>query len=234
MMKLIPTILFILISLYSYSTSAEVKLGTQVWPPYQVVNGSEVSGIAVDSIDCIFNKMGMKHTITPLPWVRAQNRTREGHLDGFFSASKSAVRDNFAVLSKTFISQQWRIYFLKTSLKENKLQNVKDFYRIGVRINSNVAYWAKQEKFKVHESTSDPQKLISLLRRDRIDGYMENSNVFEYNIKQMKLKSSQFYSIPFMDNPLGVYFGITFLAKNPTFMDKFNRAVDKCQMKNSK
>ncbi len=230
-MKFYFVIIFASLVLFSNLSYGGVKLGTQLWAPYQKIEKGEVCGISVKIVRCILDRLHEDVSIVPLPWLRAQLSTQRGELDGFFAASQSDARDQFAVMSRPFIKQEWRIYFLQHEYKEASLKNVRDFYRLGARLNSNVAYWAKKDNFVVNEVSSEPSKLITLLLHDRIDAYVENSVVFEHNIKQLGLKKSQFYSMHFKHHPLGVYFSKNFLGKHRNFIESFNRSIDLCLKK---
>ncbi|MDE1465726.1 hypothetical protein [Spartinivicinus poritis] len=79
--------------------SEELKLTTQHWPPYQMKEQGIVSGLATDVLRCVFKKMNQSFSITILPWERAQTMVQEGFYHGFYSASQSKSRDQFAIKS---------------------------------------------------------------------------------------------------------------------------------------
>ena len=125
-----------------------ITLATQTWPPYQQQTNNVQTGYSIDALRCVMEKMSQKYTVVFVPWGRAQNGVKSGVYDGFFAASQSRWRDQFAVLSNTFIEQQWRFYFHKDYVIPEDVDHWKQTTVFGARMHSNTDRWLNSNNFK--------------------------------------------------------------------------------------
>lgn len=229
MKKSVVAVIFIALLPVAFSFAADkppvVHLGTQVWWPYQF---DENTGVAVEAVKCVMDKMGQPYDIKVTAWARAQAETRDGKLDGFFAASKNAARNEYAVQSKPFIKQKWAFYVLKKNadtltLSKDGLKNAKG----GARKNAATERWLTVNGYTVGATPSDCDKLIKMMMKGRMDYAMENTTVFEYYVSKIPgLSMDKFIAVENIDKHLGVYFSKSFLAKYPGFLNDFNTAID--------
>lgn len=91
------TLLALFLCSLSYCVSAQIKLVTLEYPPYITKEGKEVSGVAVELVERVFNKLGKPIKIDVLPWGRAIEYMRIGKADGIFTAFKTPERETFTV-----------------------------------------------------------------------------------------------------------------------------------------
>ena len=206
-----------------------IILATQVWPPYQQQDNDTQTGYSINALKCVMNKMNQKFKVLFVPWGRAQNGVKSGVYDGFFAASQNQWRDQFAVLSNTFIEQQWRFYFNKDYLIPNDVNQWKQITVFGARLHSNTYRWLNSNNFKKVRQFPSIESLIKLLSNKRIDAIMENSLLFEEAARQSKIPLTEFQIRDNMQYDLGVYFGKSFLKHYPQFLDTFNRHAQICR-----
>ncbi|MEH6470617.1 MAG: transporter substrate-binding domain-containing protein [Halopseudomonas sp.] len=205
-----------------------VILGTQHWPPYQVEQNNQLSGIAIESVVCVLKRMQQRYRFVVKPWQRIQNEVANGQLDGFFSASQSHDRDLFAVQSAPFIRQRWVFYLLKDSLIAPDISAIKAQAKLAARQNSNVYRWLANNGYRIEAAPNDAEALIGVLHRKRVDAVMENSTVFEYHLNRLGVGLNGFHQVINLEHNLGVYFGKPFVKKHPEFLERFNRESDYC------
>lgn len=206
--------------------SAEtIKLNTQDWKPYQTVVNGQVEGIAVKAVKCTIEKMGHKAEISVLPWVRAQKDVADGLAHGFFAASKSADRDAFAEMSQAFIPQVWRWY----SLTDKSVDVTAKATRVGVVAGSSMEKWLDENGYTSLQRIQATDALVKMLQMGRIDAVLANEIAFREALPAAGASEGAFKAVQHSDRPLGVYFGKTFLASHPGFLDAFNAQVKNCQ-----
>lgn len=206
--------------------SAEtIKLNTQDWKPYQTVNNGQVEGLAVKAVKCIVEKMGHKAEITVLPWTRAQKEVADGAAAGFFAASKSPDRDAFADMSQAFIPQVWRWY----TMADKNVDVTAKTTKMGVLAGSSMEKWLDDNTYTATQKLQNTDALVKMLQTGRVEAVLANEIVFKEALVAGGVAEASFKATQHSDRPLGVYFGKSFLASHPGFLDAFNGQIKSCQ-----
>lgn len=208
------------------ATAADtVRMTTQEWSPYQLLENGTLGGHAVDAVECVMESIGTSYTMDVLPWARAQLLVQEGQADAFFAASASAKRDAYATISEPIAPQVWGWYHLKGNSVDVE---DKDNTAVGVQLGSNMASWLDTNGYKAVTKLPVSGDLIRVLKAGRVEAVLSNQLAFEDDLAAAGESPDQFSSVEHSNRPLGVYFSNTFLAANPGFLDKFNAAVPGC------
>ncbi|GLX80512.1 hypothetical protein tinsulaeT_38520 [Thalassotalea insulae] len=212
-----------------------VRMGTEIeWAPYHLSTDKGSDGLSVRAFACIMARINQPFTISKLPWKRAQVMTKTGELDGFFSASHSKQRDQYAVQSKVFLPQRRSLYLLKSQLNQPvntyTADYVKQHLTTGARQGSNALNSLRKHGFQINITTRDTAALLKVLLHHRIDAILENGLVFLQTIEQSGHTQEEFLEIPLEEHPMGAYFSKAFLAKHPTFLQDFNQQVNACTL----
>lgn len=213
-----------------------INLGSKTsWEPYHIDTGDGTDGIAVRALACIMARLNQPYVIYKLPWTRAQRMTQVGQLDGFFYASQNRDRDEYAILSDLFLPQTRTFYSLKSKVTIGhhayNLAFVRDL-PVGARLGANALVQAKRRGFNVTMTAHDSRQLFSQLEAERVEAIIENSVVFEAEIKLRQYKLNQFHRANMEVKNMGVYFGKKFLNSTPSFLEAFNRHVAPCSLLN--
>ena len=210
----------------STAASAEtIRLNTQDWKPYQTVVNGQPEGIAVKAVKCIVEKMGHKADMVVLPWTRAQKEVAEGAAAGFFAASKSPDRDAFAEMSQPFIPQVWRWY----SLADKSVDVSAKTTKMGVLAGSSMEKWLDENAYAATQKLQNTDALVKMLQTGRVEAVLANEIVFKEALVAGGVAEASFKATQHSDRPLGVYFGKSFLASHPGFLDAFNGQIKSCQ-----
>lgn len=213
------------LSLAAGASAETIKFNTQDWKPYQTVINGQPDGIAVKAVKCIVEKMGHKADIAVLPWTRAQKEVADGVAGGFFAASKSADRDAFAEMSQAFIPQVWRWYTAADKVVDVAGKTAK----VGVLAGSSMEKWLDENGYTATQKIQSTDALVKMLQSGRVEAVLANEIVFKEALGTAGASDAAFKAIPHSDRPLGVYFGKTFLAAHPGFLDGFNAQIKACQ-----
>jgi ABC-type amino acid transport substrate-binding protein len=202
-----------------------LRLTTQEWPPYQVVERGALGGSAVAVVECALARIGAGYEITVYPWRRAQQMVRDGGADGFFAASQSAERDGYAVFSTPVAPQVWRWFW-----RGDRTIDLTDrTARVGVIAGSRMHDWLRDNGYTGIEPMESTEAILRLIQLGRVDAVLANDMVFSHALTAIGGKESGFASSVHSDRPLGVYFARRFLDRHPGFLDRFNAASEACQ-----
>jgi len=206
----------------------EITLATQEWAPYQTEAGGRRSGIAIDALRCVLDRMGETYHLVFLPWRRAQEEVRAGRVDGFFAASRSAERDEYAVFSTPIAPQVWAWYFPRgTSLRPGDAA-FKATAKVSATSGSNMASWLARSGYRMDGETRTLEQLVTMLRARRVDAVLANALTFDEAVRSLGQSPQTFESHVERSEPLGVYFGRQFLDRRPGFLEAFNDNAPPC------
>ena len=208
---------------------APLRLTTHELPPYSFAGtGARPGGVAVNVVDCAAQAIGQPLEVGIYPWARAQAMVRDGHADGFFAASQSPARDEFAVLSAVIAPQEWRWYFPAGSNVKPSSDKFRKEARVGSFLGGNMLSWLKENGYRVAASPLSNDQMLQMLMRGRVDAILANNLVMDELLVAHGLQA-RIRSELLQDKPLGVYFSKLFLERNPGFLQRFNEAVGKCR-----
>lgn len=221
----------VLLFVFSQTISAfpnQVKLSTKIWPPYHYYDqNNQLTGTSVKVLECSFKRLNIKLDIEVVPWSRAQQHTKLGVSDGFFSASWNASRDQYATRSIDIASQKWVWFTLKSKNMDPSSVQFKQTAKVVGTRGSNIVHWLRKNNYIISAETTGLDNMVNMVLKGRVDAFMENELVAERSLKgsneMAKLNKSIARSMP-----VGVYFNHTFLSQYPQFLNDFNRAVKTC------
>lgn len=176
----------------------------------------------------MLDRLGLRYRIVFLPWRRAQEDVRAGRADAFFAASRSAERDEYAVFSLPIAPQVWTWYFPRGAPLRPDDPAFKTTARIGATSGSNMAAWLARDGYRVEDDVRSMEQLVAMLRARRVDAVLANAITFEEAMRALGQSPETFESRAERSEPLGVYFGRHLLARQPGFLEAFNRHVPPC------
>ncbi len=234
-MTSVPFVALMISASWSAASNAELKIGpsrllltTQDWPPYQTYENAQMQGIALDKVKCALGKMGQPYQLTMTTWSDAQLRVHSGSQHGFFVATQTAERDEYATLSEPLAQQTLSWYFgpgVEPKIDELSKLNLN----FSAKFGSNKWFWLKRNGFNVVKQPRDAKVLLKLLKQREIDIVLEDELVFKRELERASLPSDYFNSSVLDTKDMGVYFSNRFLKKYSGFLDNFNSAISKCE-----
>ncbi len=206
-----------------------IKLTTQHWSPYQMLESGKLTGIAIDIVKCSFDKLNKSYEIEFLPWRRAQIMVGTGVADGFFAASANEKRSEYAVFSEKIIDQNWNWYLLKDSEFSPDDPNFKKDAKVASEFATNMNRWLNKNDYNVISSPFDPQSLVKEVFEKKVDAILSNELVATHAMKSLGISLDRFKVYTIKTIPLGVYWSKKFLEKHPEFLNRFNSALKQCR-----
>lgn len=223
------------VTFFSHTASAQAVAGparllltTQDWPPYQQIKHGQMQGLALDKVKCALSKMSQPYQITMTGWSDAQLRVHSGTQHGFFVATQTDERDEYATLSTPIAQQKLMWYFgpgVEPKIDELSKLNLK----FSAKFGSSKWFWLKRNGYNVVKQPRDAKVLLKLLKQREIDVALEDDLVFDGELEEAGLPSDYFQSEMLESKPMGVYFSKRFLTKYSGFLAAFNAAVSNCE-----
>lgn len=185
----------------------------------------EPLGIAMEPVLKTLRAMNWQAAIEFMPWLRAQELTRSGRVDGFFAASQNEAREGYAVRSEIIAWQRINWYLPRESPLDPEGELFKRTARVCSYLGANMQRWLETEKYLTAEPPADPDQLFLMVLAGRIDGCLANSYNFDNFIARHPELQERFKVVPQSSNALYVYFSRRFIALNPGFLQEFNEGV---------
>ncbi|WP_252023042.1 transporter substrate-binding domain-containing protein [Vibrio sp. SCSIO 43136] len=206
-----------------------VLLATQIWTPYQTVDGNgKIGGIAVDRVKCAMQRMGQPYEIRVMRWDKAQLMVETDQMHGFFAGSGNSQRASYAQASTPVISE-YLAWFVSPNVTEDvNDETAKYSLRFGAKFNTNKWLHLKRNGYNVIKKPRDADALLQMLWQGDLDVAYEYELVFEESMKNTGIPLDYFKKVRTKKQDLMVHFSRTFLAKSPGFLDRFNSALQKC------
>ena len=218
--------LALILSLPLAAQSEPLRLNTDIFPPYQIKEGDQLTGSSVTALSCIFSAMGRDYQVRVLPWQRAVHEVSRGRADGFFSATRTDRASDFATLSAPLALEKW--YWYSNDSSRPPAFGAASELRIGGVRGSNQVDWLLQHGFKVDPLVTNTAQLLHLLQRGRIDAFLADQQTLRIELTQQPLdlrpRTAHFQQY----TTLGVYFSNSLLEREPAFLETFNHQVYQC------
>ncbi|MGM0609361.1 MAG: substrate-binding periplasmic protein [Candidatus Muiribacteriota bacterium] len=186
-MKTIRIFLFLMFVLIFSGSAVNAKevvlLGDDAYPPYSYSENSKPSGIYVDVIKRIFDRMdGYEVKFKMLPWKRCISNIKKGENIAFFPPYYSKAREDWTVFSEPILKEQTVVFGKEEKLK-GKTEWPKDFYNSTFGMNDGFnpetmagkkfAAAVKLGNIKIDEGRDNETNLKKLVL-GRIDFYIND------------------------------------------------------------
>lgn len=220
-MKSLFLLILMFLSFFSYSD--ELKLCTNISPPYQVKVEDALGGTSINVLDCIFDKMEVDVSYRAIPWSRCEKEVLSGDSDGIFSVTPNSKLSQLMHFSDPIALAKW--YWLYA----DRLPNIKD--NVGAIRGSIEESFLMENKYSVGNRVKTAAQLRRLLEVGRITGFISDEAGLEnLNISRLDNKTVNNMFIRYV--PLGVYFSNKFKVRHSdfrNFISSFNRHIYSCQ-----
>ncbi len=107
----------------------EYHFYTEQFPPYSYLQQNAITGINVDLVNALCQRLQLSCTITLLPWRRAFEQAQHHHFSGVFSTSRSADRESLFHWVGPIASEPGYLFRLKgrTEINPTNLTEAKNY-----------------------------------------------------------------------------------------------------------
>lgn len=168
-------------------TSCTLKLGFDVWEPYQYVDvDGAVRGLDIELITSVLTQIGCQPEFVQGTWVNLLEDLRSGDVDMLLGASKTEAREEFAYFSEPYRTEEFSLYIRKDDAKRAAYDDIDAFIANGSKIGVVGDYYYGPRISILLDGSATSKFFVSgimgelniarLLDMD-IDGFLEDSFV---------------------------------------------------------
>lgn len=222
-----------------------LRLVTQVYPPYQIINGDgSLGGSSVETMRCALNGLGQEYTLAIVSgsqWEQAQQDTKAGKFDGFFGALFTAPRSKWA--SWTTALDVSRAYYVRR--KDHDSDHRDPDMRWGVKAGSGIQKTIEASPYRFTMIAPDNPQLVKALHdwdvdwiyidvlilqwASSVNGYEDEPLAATVGSPNFEFDTRIYHLEPASDQLYGAYFSHAFLNTHPSFLDRFNVTAGACR-----
>ncbi|NVK23618.1 MAG: transporter substrate-binding domain-containing protein [Gammaproteobacteria bacterium] len=192
-----------LLCLFSFQAFAEnnhckLTLGYDSWEPYQYLDvGNEVRGLDIDLMLMVTKRMSCKVDFKQGAWIDLLALMKNGEIDVLLGASKTERREQFALFSEPYRTEQFTLYVKKDDKQAHQLKTFSDFIANGKKLGVMDDYYYGDEVSQLQDSNENGQFVsaiigemnIARLLDDNIDAFIEDSIVGASMIRRKGLST---------------------------------------------
>jgi len=200
--KCMTGIILCLILWSSTLSAQEMEIICDEWPPYQIVENSQLTGFGTELVKTVLKKMDVKiRTLHLYPWKRAIIMMEKGQADALFSANYAKEREAFAWYpDEPLIQSPWVLWVReKDGLKFESYENLNG-KRIGVvrGYSYTPEFWDFIQKHAEPDEVTDDETNFRKLNGGRIDYAVAEMGNGYHLLKKLGLKRI----VPLKDKPI--------------------------------
>lgn len=204
-------VLLNIISFYA-NAWADIRIATYLEPPFAYVDEGELVGENIDIAKLLANAAGYSPVFIQCPIARCLSMIKQGQADMIIALRKTKARQEFmSFLNPPYYIQHDPIKFYTLATANININNFEDLELLTVGTLRGTRYFDQFDQDdtlnKVEVSTIG--QLINLLKKDRIDTFLEREeSVLAWIDKSEYQKLFQLAEYEY-DNAVGVYIGIS-------------------------
>lgn len=167
--------------------SCQYTIGFDAWEPYQYVDvGNEVTGLDIELVSAVLKSMECELTFKPGTWMALMGELKNGEVDILLGASKTPAREEFALFSNPYRTEEYSLYIRKEDITRADYSSIDAFISKGKLLGVVEDYYYGPEVSMLRDGSATSQSFVSaiigevniarLLDKD-IDGFLEDSFV---------------------------------------------------------
>jgi len=196
------------------------------FPPYMYQKNGELAGEGVSRVDKILKKAAIPFSFKlTTDYDRAIYEVKSGYSDGFFLASQNDERDKIAVFTKPVMQNAWCWFLLNSTSLDPQDIKFKSA-NVGTILNTNTHKWLNKNEFTSVSGVLEPQILLKMLSKGRLDAIFLSEAVFTEAIAKIGYSKSNFKIVVQKIRPFGMYISKGYLSKNPEALHTINKAIE--------
>ena len=173
-----------------YASAQQLILYTEEFPPYNMTENNEVTGVSTEVVTNVMNRVGMAYTIESYPWPRTYKLAQMGPNSLIYSISRRASRENLFRWIGIIVPTVHSVFSLKsrTDIEVKELAGMKN-YEIGTTLKDARETFLLNNGFTeddLQSASGDNAYLLNYkkLKKGRIDLWPMPDAVASYFVKQ--------------------------------------------------
>lgn len=177
------------------------------YPPYEYVDGKDVTGIHVEIVKAVFDRMGARAEFESLPWKRALLDLKQNKAFALISGHKTPDRERFAFYPDEPLSIE-NVVLMAPIQSDVVIRSLDDLYKLRIGLVSGYHYCEKFHSLHGLDTVEmrHTGQLVMLLLSGRVDVVITDKTVFRYYAKQVEQAESFKEVYAFSHEPLYIMF----------------------------
>ena len=218
----------LLVKSISHADTKQMTIGISIgYPPFYFFSKeNKPTGICIDIIDQVAEKLGITVNYVSYPWKRMLLYGKNGTVDGIMPLFKTPEREQFLLFpDSSLINEDNSLFTTSTSsiaysgrlidMVDKKIAVIGDF-SYGVEFD--------QARFKDKMIANDNEQLINLVLLGRADLGIGNSKVIMYAAEKMG-SSRRIRSLSPPVTTEGLFIGFSKASVSPDFVTSFDQQL---------
>ncbi|MDC5704307.1 substrate-binding periplasmic protein [Vibrio europaeus] len=226
-------VLSLLVWLCSFpiASSTTVQLVTLDYPPYIVHHEGELSGVAVELVEAVFDELDVPISIEVLPWARALSNVQFGRADAIFTAFKNPTREKFADYSNEILFTQNISLVVKRSSKISSYDFLsRDVSAVAICAVNRVSYGKQMDalladgRFRLVFWRNRTEDCARLVRTGRADVWVNN----DFGARSILASEQMEQALEILSPPIEAtpsYIAFSKLKEHQWLRDRFDRVL---------
>lgn len=166
-----------------------LRVGWENWHPYIYAEQGSMKGIEYQYLMALADAVDCRLSFVELPWIRALQELELGRIDVLYGASHSPERHRFAEFSIPYRYEEMVLVthprYINAEFRHwapgNRVGLIRGFQYPGVIERVLSAIPAPQKTI-----VSADDQLLMMMRADRIDGYLVERAVADWQLQQSR------------------------------------------------
>ncbi len=235
MKKTIFFLVLILLSMFSNSHASKehllVGISTGYPPFYFFTDNNKPTGICIDVINMVTQKMGITVSYTSYPWRRMLLSGEKGTVDAIMPLFSTPEREQFLIFPEVGLIDEDNSFFTTDSNQNSYTSNFAELRNHKIAVVDSYSYGPDFNRigFSNKMAVDTTEQLISLVQSGRADIGIGNTNVINFTAKKMSVaKKLRFLSPPVTIEPL--FIGFSKVKISADFVARFSKQLQKFKM----
>lgn len=167
----------------------KLRLVTEPWAPYVMVDGQEASGLDYEMTTIVFKRLGIEVQWQFLPWKRCLLMLEQGEADGALDIFKVAERDDLLLYPSEPLSQiNWVLF--QANARPHPFNSLQDLTGLTIGVSPGYLYSPEFDTSTlfIREPAPTHEANFGKLARGRVDLVVTERLVGQQMIDKLKLR----------------------------------------------
>ncbi|MBD8600190.1 transporter substrate-binding domain-containing protein [Pseudomonas sp. W2Oct36] len=208
MPPIFPLSVAVLLACLSFSALGEqLRIVTEPWSPYVIVDGNHASGLDYDTTAIVFERLGIDVEWQFLPWKRCLMMLSEGEADGVLDINKDEARVDLLYPDEPLSSIDWVLF--QANARPHAFNSMEDLRGLTIGVSPGYRYIPAFDTSTafIREPAPSHEANFGKLIRGRIDLMVTDRLLGRQMIERLKLQG-QVSQLPTVLNHRGQYLAL--------------------------
>lgn len=172
-----------------YALADKLRIVTEPWAPYAMVENGEASGLDYDTTAIVFQRLGIDVQWQFLPWKRCLMMLQQGEADGVLDIFKISERDDLLLYPNEPLSDVNYVMF-QANARPHLFNGLQDLQSLTVGVSPGYLYSPEFDSSTLftREPAPSHEANFGKLIRGRIDLFVTDRIVGQQMIDKLKLR----------------------------------------------